>query len=335
MEHRTIIQRKLSRPDQGKASQNAGQWAKCVVRAAQAALGLPLTAGRRHALRVLPDDVPALLTDMGLVAWCQTDLGIGLFIAFDQHALGASVEVQTIGRVLGRACHGRSATQTDFALSVPFINAILQDATASDLLVAGFGPKTLVKTPSDVTHFSQCGFDIISMSFRMGEGGVSGKVMLGLEIPKSIDAPDHGTQIAADCPQLSELPVQMSAELARIKITLADLAQIGVGHQIVLPVNALSDLRLRPQGGGPEYLCSLGRQMGTRAVQMILDMPDNSMANAGHDKNTPVSTMEADKMSAAQPIDDTDIEEELDKTWLEALSEYDDAADQDVIDGAA
>lgn len=334
MEHRTIIQRKLSRSDRGKAPQNSGQWSKSVTRAAHAALGLPLTAGRRHALRVVADDVPAVLTDMGLLAWCGSDQGTGVFIAFDHHALGALVEVQTIGRVLGRACHGRRATQTDFALSVPFVDAILEDAIAHGLVDRGFGPKTWVKTLSDVTHFSERGFDIISMSFRMGDGGVSGKVMVGLQIPKSIDAPDYGPEIAKDCPQLSELPVQMSAELARIKITLADLAQIGAGQHIVLPVNALSDLRLKPQGGGPEFLCSLGRHMGSRAVQMILDMSDQTVVDAPPLNDTAPATAAAER-PAPHPADDTEVEEALDQDWLEALAEYDDAADQDMIDGAA
>jgi hypothetical protein len=141
------------------------------MRAAHAALTLPLTAVRRHALRVLSDDVPALLTDMGLVAWCASDQDAGVFIAFDQHALGAMVEVQTIGRVLGRACHGRRATQTDFALTIPFIDAILDDAVTNDLVQARFGRKIWVQTVSDISHFSEREFDIVSMSFRMCDGG--------------------------------------------------------------------------------------------------------------------------------------------------------------------
>ncbi len=335
MEHRTIIQRKLSRSDRGKAPQNAGQWAKCVTRAAHAALTLPLTAGRRHALRVLSDDVPALLTDMGLVAWCASDQGMGVFIAFDQHALGAMVEVQTIGRVLGRACHGRRATQTDFALTIPFIDAILDDAVANDLVQAGFGRKTWVQTLSDISHFSEREFDIVSMSFRMGDGGVSGKVVIGLQIPLTPELQNNGPEIAKDCPQISELQVQMSAELARIKITLADLAKLDAGHQVMLPINALSDVRLRPQGGGPEYLCSLGRQMGSRAVQMILDATASpAAATVSNDTAPAPDTAHADT-DTSQPSFDPDVEGALDQDWLDALSEYDDAADQDVIDGAA
>ncbi len=335
MEHRTIIQRKLSRSDRGKAPQNAGQWAKCVTRAAHVALALPLTAGRRHALRVLSDDVPALLGDMALVSWCSSDQGAGVFIAFDQHALGAMVEVQTIGRVLGRACHGRQATQTDFALTVPFIDAILEDAIGHGLVQAGFGRKSWVKTLSDVSHFSERGFDIVSMAFRMGEGGVSGKVMIGLQIPQTPEAGNHGPEIVKDCPQISELPVQMSAELARIKITLADLAKIEAGHQVILPLNALSDVRLRPQGGGPEYLCSLGRQSGSRAVQMILDSDADLVVDAVPTEPEALPATVVDNISKPDTVYDTDIEDALDQDWLDALAEYDDATDQDVIDGVA
>jgi len=305
------------------------------MRAAHAALTLPLTAVRRHALRVLSDDVPALLTDMGLVAWCASDQDAGVFIAFDQHALGAMVEVQTIGRVLGRACHGRRATQTDFALTIPFIDAILDDAVTNDLVQARFGRKIWVQTVSDISHFSEREFDIVSMSFRMGDGGVSGKVVIGLQIPQTTELQSHGPEIAKECPQISELQVQMSAELARIKITLADLAKIETGHQVMLPINALSDVRLKPQGGGPEYLCSLGRHMGSRAVQMILDTAAKPAMDAVYDADTPVLEAETAVPATSQSSEDSDVEGLLDQDWLDALSEYDDAADQDVIDGAA
>ena len=335
MEHRTIIQRKLSRSDRGKAPQNAGQWAKCVTRAAHAALALSLTAGRRHALRVLSDDVPALLTDMGLVAWCACENDVGVFIAFDQNALGAMVEVQTIGRVLGRGCHGRRATQTDFALAIPFIDAILDDAVANDLAQAGFGRKTWVQNNLDISQFSEREFDIVSMSFRMGDGGVSGKVVIGLQIPQTPQLRSNAPEIAQDCPQISELQVQMSAELARIQITLADLAQIKAGHQMILPINVLGDVHLKPQGGGPEYLCSLGRQMGSRAVQMFLDTAAGPVLDTVHDNDIPVpDAVKGDEITSQAP-DDHDIEDALDQDWLDALSEYDDAADHDVINGAA
>ena len=166
-------------------------------------------------------------------------------------------------------------------------------------------------------------------------GGESGKVVIGLQIPPTTESQSHGPEIAKECPQISELQVQMSAELARIKITLADLAKIETGHQVMLPINALSDVRLKPQGGGPEYLCSLGRHMGSRAVQMILDTAANPAMDAVYDADTPVLDAETAVLITSQSSEDRDVEDVLDQDWLEALADYDDAADQDVIDGAA
>jgi hypothetical protein len=68
---------------------------------------------------------------------------------------------------------------------------------------------------------------------------------------------------------------------------------------------------------------------------MILDTAAKPAMDAVYDADTPVLEAETAVLTTSQSSEDSDVEGLLDQDWLDALSEYDDAADQDVIDGAA
>ena len=103
--HKTILQRKLSNSPRFDTTiaQHSGRWAQTFVASAAETLGLSLTMGRRHALRSKAQDLPAILSDISMFIWADGPDGQSAFVGLDAAFLSAVLEIQTIGRVVGRA----------------------------------------------------------------------------------------------------------------------------------------------------------------------------------------------------------------------------------------
>jgi len=108
--HKTILQRKLSDGARSNAapSKRASQWAQAIVSAATECVGLTLAMGRRHVLRSKSDDLPAIIADCAMIVWTENEHGQSAFVCLDAAFLSALIEIQTIGRIVGRASEKRT-----------------------------------------------------------------------------------------------------------------------------------------------------------------------------------------------------------------------------------
>lgn len=322
--HKTILQRKLS---QGAVSpkpplQRSGQWAHTLVSSASAVLGLPLLMGRRHALRTKAQDLNALMADMVMITWADAPEGQGIFVGFDAAFLSAVIEIQTIGRVLGRACDQRATTATDFALCVPFIEQALQQAADQDVIASVNRPKQKISGVHDLMQRLGVGdVDLCIMSFRLGQSDLTGKVCLG--VPSRRMHPDAGNSaptLATLCPQLEEVSADLPVVIYRHPTTLGQLQALKVGDLLTLPKDTLTQATLGAKGG-PVFRVELGRSGAKRAVRLatgseliptdFFDLPASV---------PPETELETDLTLGP------DLEKMLDQDWMDAMADHEKAA---------
>lgn len=140
--HKTILQRKLSDGARSNAapSKRASQWAQ------------------------------AIIADCAMIVWTENEHGQSAFVCLDAAFLSALIEIQTIGRIVGRASEKRTPSQTDFALVAPFVETVLTRAAEDELAQAKLRPRRLVAHPSALLQaLGHCETSVCVLSFRLGE----------------------------------------------------------------------------------------------------------------------------------------------------------------------
>ncbi len=325
--HKTILQRKLSNGTRSQLapSKRSGQWSQAVVGAAQDSIGLNLTMGRRHVLRSKPQDLHLILNDIVMIVWCDDAALQSAFVAFDAAFISAMIEVQTIGRVQGRASEKRAPSQTDFALIAPCIERILARASGDNLVHSGLRPRRLVATCNDLLlSLGHCETSLCVMSFRLGNTELSGKMVVGT--PRNLETQNSTApkQTLMDlCPQLDTLSAEMSVVIHRFTTTLSYLHGLKVGDRLVIPQDALIKASLVSGREGPNFTVELGKSGARRAVRLVLGQPQYNLML---DDLMTVQDL-APSLPQTEDFDlDGDLEELLDQDWLEVMDEHEKTA---------
>ena len=98
-----------------------------VAKSALGQMNLALRPAHHDSQLLLAQDIAIALKDFVLIGALKgEDEALG-FAALNWTALRCLIEIQTLGRVSGRAlARGRASTRTDFALVAPFIDDVLR-----------------------------------------------------------------------------------------------------------------------------------------------------------------------------------------------------------------
>ena len=99
-------------------------------------MNLALRPAHHDSQLLLAQDIAIALKDFVLIGLLKgEDEALG-FAALNWTSLRCLIEIQTLGRVSGRAlARGRASTRTDFALVAPFVEEVLRSRT----IFAGIG----------------------------------------------------------------------------------------------------------------------------------------------------------------------------------------------------
>ncbi len=325
--HKTILQRKLSDGARSNAapSKRASQWAQAIVSAATECVGLTLAMGRRHVLRSKSDDLPAIIADCAMIVWTENEHGQSAFVCLDAAFLSALIEIQTIGRIVGRASEKRTPSQTDFALVAPFVETVLTRAAEDELAQAKLRPRRLVAHPSALLQaLGHCETSVCVLSFRLGETEVSGKIIIGSarnEAKSAVSQP-HET-LAQMCPELESLTAEMTVIVHEFSTTLAHSHKLKVDDRLTLPADVLGNAALSAGPKGPKFSVELGKLGARRAVRLRRDVVGLTYEDPLTDLNPLINSV-----ASAEDLTDLDgeLEELLDEDWLAVLDEHEKTA---------
>ena len=324
--HKTILQRKLSNSPRFDTTiaQHSGRWAQTFVASAAETLGLSLTMGRRHALRSKAQDLPAILSDISMFIWADGPDGQSAFVGLDAAFLSAVLEIQTIGRVVGRASTHRPPSPTDFALVAPYVEAVFNRAGTQDIITSGLRPRRqLPHLDAVLQALNHHDTTVCVMSFRLADTDVTGRCVVGYPQPKQTSsARDPSKALATLCPELESLRSDLWVELHKFPTTLSHLKSLKVGDYLVLPSDVLGAVRLKSGENGPTFDAELGKAGSRRAVRLMA---------LGDEAPVYTDTLAADVAEDPAPIEENfefgdDLDALLDKDWLEAMDDHEKTA---------
>ncbi len=253
-------------------------------------------------------------------------------VVLDASLVGALIQQQTMGKVLPQPdMSARDMTQTDAAISAPFVNALLERAAPvpedpkERQLITGFAFGAWVENlrllcmALEAEHY-----ELIHLSLDIAGGVRQGQMTLcmpaveqpddgdGLETGQ--DAPEDGTPPSHCKPDLSETVLNLHADLrialTQRKMTLRSLSELEVGSTLELGNASFDQVRIQTLTGAPIGRGILGQLDGVRAVQVdrvsaalplrrrgedreSLDLPDISKPQAAPARQPEVHGFEA------------------------------------------
>ena len=249
-------------------------------KAADNALGLALTVSTVEQTRVPQAEVAKVLAGPGLTCLVEDDRGRRGTMQLDFSALGAVIEIQTIGRVSDRSVAERRLTRTDAALSAPFLDEVFAtfEAGASELpdgdswqgyrfgaMAEDIHSLTLALEAEEYHHFR--------IGLALGEPQRAGMCQLLLPVagppPAEADKRGSAAKDGADLsPVVMGAPVALQAILARHSISLEKALSLQPGDQLMIPGGGGMVLRLEAPGGHLVSEGRLGQVNGMRAVRL-------------------------------------------------------------------
>lgn len=254
---------------------------QAVAQAAQDVAALVAVAGAVEEARVTLGAVEAALPDtplLGLVEGADSRFGL---VVLDGQAVAALIEMQTTGRVVPRPAAPRAPTRTDAIMCADFIDRMLElvearldEANLPEAPVfAGYryammlpDPRAVFMTLEDVPYRN------LSLTVDFGHGAKSGEIALILPFDPPGQRQGSGLDGVAFSTVLREqvfaAEAQLSVTLARRKMTVAEVAGLGIGSVIALPPDALGKVAIEDIDGRLVARGRLGQAEGHRAVRV-------------------------------------------------------------------
>jgi flagellar motor switch protein FliM len=242
-------------------------------------------------------DLPLVVTALEQVELSQTALrrefdGGGLLmlldgpggacggVRIDLALLTALIEVQTTGRVTGRAPSDRPVTRTDAAIAAPLIDAALTGAEAllgedtPDHWAIGYRFGVMMEDPRAMTLALHApAFHVFRLYVEAGEVAQAGAITVLLPVPAQVKAKVRDAKQAGD-PQHTleqsamDAPVSLQAVLGRIRLPLARVCALEVGEDLIFSMDRPMEIRLEVSQKHTVALGRLGQVNGARAVRL-------------------------------------------------------------------
>ena len=248
-----------------------------VAKSALGQMNLALRPAHHDSQLLLAQDIAIALKDFVLIGALKgEDEALG-FAALNWTALRCLIEIQTLGRVSGRAlARGRASTRTDFALVAPFIDDVLRSMPLKGLsarlqeALKGLRLVFPAKDPDALSLWlSGSHFTIFQTSFSVED--VADNLVIIVGVPCEIMSlgavmqNGEGLKLGAQT-DLMSLQANLRAELHRFSIPWNALEKWRKGTILPLPQTVFDNALLRPEGGAAPLPVRLGKIGLRRAV---------------------------------------------------------------------
>jgi flagellar motor switch protein FliM len=303
----SVLRRKTGRPRDGEGGHPAqpspaSAFADAVRRAAEELLSLAVAPAEAQLRRATPDEIVEGLPEHAFLGLLAGPAGGSGLVCLDPGALSAIIEVRTIGRVTSRPPLPRRPTQTDAAMAVDLIDAVLAAfelplaATEDARWASGWRFQSFLPEPRPVpVVLEEAPHRVLDVELSFGAAGKPGRLILALPAagralprpaPEAPTASAQGAAAAAWRRAVGEAvegaEASLGAILGRVRLGLVDLARLAPGDRIAMPLAALGAVVLTGPGGVPVATGRLGRSGGLRAVRIgVPDLPASSAATVG------------------------------------------------------
>ncbi|WP_274575312.1 FliM/FliN family flagellar motor C-terminal domain-containing protein [Sulfitobacter sp. PR48] len=213
--------------------------------------------------------------------------------ALDPLLVGALIQQQTMAQVLPDAGGDpRPMTDTDAAITAPFVNALisraaaLPDAPTDKRLLAGYAFGSRVDTPRLLSLALEAqAYRLITLTVDIAGGLRQGQILFCMPEPDDATAQhptaQEGQEAASRAEQrpatLSEsvlaLDVALDIALARLRMPLAKLGRLQVGDLLDLNGARFDRAEVLRPGGGTLARGMLGQLDGCRALRIVPAKP--------------------------------------------------------------
>lgn len=248
-------------------------------RAADKAIGLPMSLGKAQEHRVSLDGIAALLPVNTLVGLLEG--GTAGFLAMGLPVSGGIVEHCTIGKVLSGPGSERRPTRVDAALVSNFVDAALMRfaAAVGDALERAscggahmFGAM-VADARALLLTLPVAEYRVFSYEVSLADGARTGPLIFGFAEPARDECePAEAAQSAGQAATLRAgvlaAPAKLDAVLARLPLPLSQLQGLKVGDMLPLPANALAHCTLSTRSRAGDVPVRLGQIDGMRAVRL-------------------------------------------------------------------
>lgn len=300
-----------------------------LARAADTAFNMALRVnGIRQSRLDLAEVVDHLNDDWGLFPLLHDDGSVGL-MCFEPACIIAFVEHQTMGHVNASAQDARGLTQTDKALTTPFLEGFLRQfddaltGAPTSYWTCGYHAedavlsKHLMVLQLDGAEYR--GFEMLSEV-----GGIERAVKIKLFLPIKEKAPVPSKQKKVQKAGAPENPktgdqsmrlsalsanIEMDAVMCKLLMPLSELNNLHTGQLVPLPQNAIQQARLVDRTGRTAQGVRLGQLHGMRAVRLVQDLPKDA-AHLTEQLEKPKASIDAGKPTAkhsSEQLDRVDI----------------------------
>ena len=277
-----VLRRKLAAgqpADQDGAGTPAGAFRRALVRAAEEEVGLVVTPRQTRMVKAGLDQLLEHLPEAALLIVVEApDERRGL-VVLDPQSLAALVEVQTTGRVVPRPAPPRMPTRTDALLVSDFVNRVLAlfhelagaaELAAADLAAGMVQAFSLADARAAQMTLPETTYTMFEFEAEFGDGAKTGQLVFALPRPRHAKT---GTAGASDWSRNLEKVVscasaELGTVLARKQMSLAELARLRPGAQIMLPGNQVEKIQLCDLDGRVVGTGILGQADGFRAVML-------------------------------------------------------------------
>ena len=207
-------------------------------------------------------------------------------VVFDSLLVGALIQQQTMGRVLGDpGGEARALTSTDAAICVPFLDALLTraaplpDAEEDRRWLEGYRFGTRAEDPRLVLMALEAPeHRVVHLTIDIAGGTRQGRIMLCLPIPEvhAVPTPEEAAREAGAAgpppKQLMNNVLALNADLnialARLKLPLRDLGALKAGDLLPLPGSSFEEVKVITMDGRAVAQGALGQVSGQRAVKL-------------------------------------------------------------------
>ncbi|MDU8929102.1 FliM/FliN family flagellar motor switch protein [Alisedimentitalea sp. MJ-SS2] len=257
-----------------------------LARVADELLDLALSVSSIHVAEAGQDGTIASFREDRMIMVLDGPDGAVGAITVEMTILAGLIEMQTMGQVLPGAPEPRPPTQTDAALAAPLIDGMLtgfaENLGGEEQAVwsRGYRYGAMVEGPRMLGLLLEApDFHVFRMQIDLCDGAKSGEIMLALPVaaPPIGECPVEAGAGEVDglaCRRtlgqgaLMAAQAQMTAELHRLRMPLAEVSELKPGAVLNIPRTALIETRLVAGNGRGAVTCRLGQINGFRAVRM-------------------------------------------------------------------
>jgi flagellar motor switch protein FliM len=298
-----VIRRKLAMAraaalDNGPGAERA--WRLAIARAANAAMALPLEAGRMVMERRTLAELLELAPERALIAVLDgPGEGLGI-VALSAPILAGMIEMQTMARVSPGAPITRKPTRTDAAMVAGFIDRALVDMETAleedaDLVWAGgFRYASFLDDPRPLgLLLEDVDYRVLQSEVSLAGGAKTGPVLLALPAEGRgrrpavhhahvlLGAAEGAAFSRALGDQIRAAHAELTAVLHRVTIPLSAVMGLKPGDLMPLPMAALDRIVIEGLDGRRLAEGRLGQNRGMRAVRLTPAQADLPAAQLG------------------------------------------------------